>query len=717
MLIELQGQVERITYTSDETGFTVAKVRLPGRPDLIAVVGQFPSLTPGEILKMKGDWKNHPQYGRQFAVSEYQSLVPATVSGMEKYLGSGLIKGIGPVMARRIVKVFREKTLDVIENQIDRLVEVEGIGPKRLAIIRQAWVDQKEIRQVMIFLQEHGVSPTFATRIFKKYGAESIPLVRENPYRLARDIFGIGFLSADRIAASLGFTKDSPQRAAAGLVHTLYENLDQGHVYVPRTMLIEHAKNLLDITPEILEPALEAMVADQTVVIDDLGDHPGVYLAGLYTAETRVAGRLRDLMTGAKSIRWIDTDKALTWVQAQLSLTLADRQKDAVCRAVTDKILVITGGPGTGKTTIIRAVLTIYRRLSAKVLLAAPTGRAAKRMTEATGHEAKTIHRLLEFSPRQGGFIKNDRNVLEADLVIIDEASMVDVLLMHHLLKAIPDRATLIMVGDMDQLPSVGPGMVLKDIITSGAVPVVTLNEIFRQAKESAIIVNAHRINRGQMPLTTPPQDRLTDFYFIEQEQPEEALRIIIDLVKNRIPQRFGLDPLNDIQVLSPMHRGSVGAGNLNIELQSALNPGEDGVRRGGYLFRLKDKVMQVRNNYDKEVFNGDIGRITALNLEHQDVIIKFDDRLVAYDLSELDEIVPAYAISVHKSQGSEYPAVVVPVLSQHYMLLQRNLVYTAVTRGRKLVVLVGTTKALAIAVKNNKTQERFTYLSQRLQR
>ena len=722
MLADLQGQIERITYTNDENGFTIAKVKVYGRRDLVTVVGNLLAPTPGEILKMQGEWASHPKYGEQFRVVQYKSLVPASVFGIEKYLGSGLIKGIGPIMAKRIVKTFGTETLDVIEQEIEKLAEVEGIGKKRVEMVRKAWADQKEIRQVMLFLQSHGVSSGYATKIFKTYGNEAIEVVQENPYRLATDIFGIGFLTADSIAEKLGFARDSELRAEAGILYVLHQLADDGHVYYPLDPLLTKCQEILEVDQDVLLRALDTLRATQKIVCEELkenrepkGGRQSVYLAKFHLSETNIASRLKTLITAPKSIRPINPEKAIVWVQQQLDITLAAKQVEAVKSALTNKVVVITGGPGTGKTTIINAILKIFAKAGVKFMLAAPTGRAAKRMSEATGHEAKTIHRLLEYSIQKGGFQKNDQTPLKCDLLIVDEASMIDTILMHHLLKAVPLGATFILVGDVNQLPSVGAGAVLQDIIASRAVPVMELNEIFRQAKESLIIVNAHKINQGLMPTFNPSGRKLADFYFIEQEEPEKVLGIILELVKERIPSRFGFDPIDDIQVLTPMHKGLVGAGNLNLELQQALNPGPDSLTRGGRNFRLQDKVMQIQNNYEKEVFNGDLGRIVRIDPESQEVIIDFDGRRVPYDYADLDEVVLAYAISIHKSQGSEYPAVVMPILTQHYVLLQRNLIYTAVTRGRKLVVIVGTRKALAMGIKNDKTKRRYTFLQKRL--
>lgn len=722
MLADLQGQIERITYTNDDNGFTIAKVKVYGHRDLVTVVGTLMAPTPGEILKMRGEWANHPKYGEQFKVVHYRSMVPASVYGIQKYLSSGLIKGIGPIMAKRIVKKFGKGTLDIIESEIEKLAKVAGIGPKRIGMIKKAWAEQKEIREVMIFLQTHGVSSGYATKIFKQYGSRSIAVVKENPYRLATDIFGIGFVTADQIAEKLGFAKDSELRAEAGILYVLNQLSEEGHVYYPYELLIEKCQEILQVGREVVVNAFGSITLEKRIVIEDLNqdieefkeNNKAVYLSKFFVSETSIASLMKTLIGAPKSIRKIDSDKAIEWVQRQLSITLAKNQVEAIRCAVENKVMIITGGPGTGKTTIINAILKIFSRLGVKVLLAAPTGRAAKRMNETTGHEAKTIHRLLEYSIQKGGFQKNEEKPLDCHLLILDEASMIDTILLYHLLKAIPPEATFILVGDVNQLPSVGAGNVLKDIIASSAVPVVELNEIFRQAKESLIIVNAHKINNGIVPSLGLPEPK-DDFYFIEQEDPEKVLSIILELTKERIPMRFRLDPVDDIQVLTPMHKGTVGAGNLNVELQQALNPGEDGLVRGNRNFRVNDKVMQIKNNYDKDVFNGDIGRITSIDQENHEVNISFDGRGVPYDHTDLDEIVLAYAVSVHKSQGSEYPAVIVPILTQHYVLLQRNLIYTAVTRGRRLVVIVGTRKAMSIGIGNDKTEKRYTYLRYRL--
>ena len=722
MLTELSGQIERITYTNDETGFTIARVRVYGQKDLVTVVGHLISAAPGEVLNMRGEWVNHPRFGEQFKVVESKTTVPATVYGIRKYLGSGLIKGLGPVMAGRIVKKFGEQTLDVIENEIQKLSQVNGIGKKRIAMIQKAWDEQKEIRDVMLFLQSHGISSGYATKIFKQYGNRSIAVVTDNPYRLATDIFGIGFVIADRIASKLGFPEDSPLRVEAGILYILNQLSDEGHVFYPYDPLIKKSQEILNVGRDVVVKALGNIAGQGKIIVEDINKGmekfnditKAVYLAKFHLCETSISDRLKILLTAPKSIRHVASEKAIDWVQTQLNITLAEKQVRAIHSALTNKIMIITGGPGTGKTTIINAILKIFSRLNVRTLLAAPTGRAAKRMSETTGHGAKTIHRLLEFSFSKGGFQKNQENPLNCDLLILDEASMIDTILMHHLLKAVPPFATVILVGDVNQLPSVGAGNVLNDMITSKAAPVVELNEIFRQAKESRIIVNAHKINNGILPSFENDVSN-NDFYFIRQKDPQKVLEIILDLTKTRIPRRFGFDPVEDIQVLTPMHKGVVGAENLNMELQKTLNPAQEGIIRGNRSFRINDKVMQIRNNYDKEVFNGDIGRITGIRPEEYQVTVTFDGREVAYEFYDLDEIVLAYAVSVHKSQGSEYPVVVIPILAQHYILLQRNLIYTAITRGRNLVVMVGTRNALAMGINAHKTQERYTLLRQRL--
>ncbi len=712
MPIEIQGQLERITFHSEENHFTIAKIKVKGQRDLVTIVGSLFSVSPGEVVKVTGSWDRHPKFGEQFKFTSCEVVAPATLHGIEKYLGSGLIKGVGPVMAKRLIEKFGIETLDIIEHQPQRLREVEGIGEKKLDMITAAWQEQRDVRDVMLFLQSHDVSSAYASKIYRQYGKTSIAIVKENPYRLATDIFGIGFKTADSIAAKLGIPKDSPMRAEAGILYVLQQFALNGHVYYPHDGLIEECREILNISSEIIKQAIASIVAEKRIVIDV----EAVYLAEFYVAEKGIAENLRELNKTQRRLFMVDRDKALETVQKNLNITLAENQAKAISESLDAKVMVITGGPGTGKTTIIKAIITLHALSGMSILLAAPTGRAAKRMSDATGHEAKTIHRLLEYSPKNdGGFKKTEQNPLNADLIVIDETSMVDTVLMYHLLKAVPKQTTLILVGDIDQLPSVGAGNVLRDIIDSGQVPCIRLNQIFRQAQKSLIVLNAHKINSGDMPITQAENDADQDFYFIPLEEPEKVLEKILELCAKKVPEKFGFDAINDIQVLTPMHRGVVGASNLNVELQKHLNNATDELHRGGRVFKIRDKVMQIRNNYDKDVFNGDIGRIASINREDQEVMVDYEGKAVAYDFSELDELILAYAISVHKSQGSEYPVVIMPLLTQHYMLLQRNLLYTAVTRGKKLVILIGTKKAVGIAIRNNKPSERYTKLKERL--
>ena len=730
----LVGTVERITYYNPENGYTVAQVTPDGRSYSVAVVGNLLEVSPGESLRLHGQWINHPRYGRQFQIERYSTLLPATATGIEKYLGSGLIKGIGPVTARRIVRRFKLDTLRIIEEDPQRLREVLGVGKKRVSVITRAWEEQKAIKEVMIFLQSHNVSTAHAVRIFKTYGDDSIATVRSDPYRLARDIHGIGFLTADKIARELGLAHDSPQRVQAGITYTLSQMADDGHVYAPRGELIHESAQMLEVPPDLVAEGIHHLATEQQVRVESItydlpADQPAspalheeqaIYLPPFYYGELGVANRLRTLLHDEGSrldfFRDADLERVFDHLARQDRLVLNAGQRQAVATAMTHKATVLTGGPGTGKTTAVRTVIRLLESRRHTYALAAPTGRAAKRLAEATGREAKTIHRLLEFKPQQGMlFQRNEENPLEVDMVIIDEASMLDLLLSNHLLKAIHPQSHLLLVGDVDQLPSVGAGNVLQDIIQSGAPAVIQLTEIFRQAEGSLIIENAHRINRGQMPRFSR---EASDFFLFPAEDAEQAADLTVDLVQNRIPRRFGFDAMDDIQVLSPLHRGAAGVGELNRRLQVALNPAAPGKperRHSSQVFRTGDRVMQIRNNYDKEVFNGDMGRITALDPVDQVLTVRIDDQDVVYEFSELDELVHAYAVSVHKSQGSEYRAVVVPVLTSHYVMLQRNLLYTAVTRAKELVVLVGTRRAIGIAVRNNQIKARHTALDTRL--
>ncbi|MGD8464548.1 MAG: ATP-dependent RecD-like DNA helicase [Anaerolineae bacterium] len=730
----LVGTIERITYYNPENGYTVAQVTPEGRSYTVAVVGNLLEVSPGESLRLHGQWTNHPRYGRQFQVEQYSTMLPATATGIEKYLGSGLIKGIGPVTARRIVRRFKLDTLRIIEEDPQRLREVLGVGKKRVSVITRAWEEQKAIKEVMIFLQGHNVSTAHAVRIFKAYGDDSIAIVRDDPYRLARDIHGIGFLTADKIARELGLAHDSPQRVQAGITYTLSQMADDGHVYAPRGELIHESAQILEVAPELVTAGIDHLAAGQQLHVEPVTYHlpedqpapqalheqQAIYLPPFYYGEIGTANRLRTILDEKTSrlgfYQGADLERVFDHLAQQDRLVLNAGQRQAVATALTRKVTVLTGGPGTGKTTAVRTIIRLLESRHHTYALAAPTGRAAKRLAEATGRQAKTIHRLLEFKPQEGMlFQRNEENPLEVDMVIIDEASMLDLLLSNHLLKAIHPASHLLLVGDVDQLPSVGAGNVLQDIIQSGAPAVIQLTEIFRQAEGSLIIENAHRINRGQMPRFS---QEATDFFLFPAEDAERAADLTVDLVQNRIPRRFGFAAMDDIQVLSPLHRGAAGVGELNRRLQKALNapaPRKPERRHGSQVFRTGDRVMQIRNNYEKEVFNGDMGRITALDPVDQVLTVRIDDQDVAYEFTELDELVHAYAVSVHKSQGSEYRAVVVPVLTSHYVMLQRNLLYTAVTRAKELVVLVGTRRAIAIAVRNNKIKARHTALDARL--
>jgi exodeoxyribonuclease V alpha subunit len=709
----LAGLVERVTYHNVENGFCVLRAKARGHRDVVTVVGHAATIAAGEWVTASGEWVNDRTHGQQFKARFLRTSPPTSADGIEKYLASGMIRGIGPAYAKKLIRAFGEKVFDIIEATPDRLREVDGIGPVRAARVTAAWAEQKAVREIMVFLHSHGVGTARAVRIYKTYGSDAIQVMTENPYRLARDIRGIGFKTADAIAAKLGIEKTAMVRVRAGISYALTEAMNEGHCGLPTEELTPLAEKLLEVPQDLVRTALDLEAQDGTVIADRVGETPCVFLAGLHKAERTIAERLMRLADGVLPWPWIDPGKALPWVEGHVGLALADSQVAAIRLAIMSKVLVITGGPGVGKTTIVNAILRILAAKGINLLLCAPTGRAAKRMTEATGFEAKTIHRLLEVDPKSGGFKRGEDHPLDCDLLVVDETSMVDVTLMQALLKAVPERAALLIVGDIDQLPSVGPGQVLADLIASGAVPVVRLTEVFRQAAQSQIIVNAHRINQGVIPDLRRPEAE-SDFYFVEAEDPETAVRRIVELVKTRIPRRFGLDPIRDVQVLCPMNRGGVGARSLNIELQASLNPaGERKVERFGWTFAPGDKVMQVENDYEKEVYNGDIGFVADVEPEEGELIVSLDGRSITYGFGELDALVPAYAASIHKSQGSEYPAVIIPVMTQHYAMLQRNLLYTGLTRGKRLVVLVGQKKAVAIAVRNISGRRRWSKLQE----
>lgn len=715
---KISGLIERVTFHNPESGFAVLQVQIKGRRDLAPVVGTITSVSEGEHVEATGQWVVDRQHGRQFKAEEIRTAHPTTLHGIQRYLGSGAIRGIGEALAARIVGIYKERTLEMFDEYPDFLLHIGGIGRKRLKMIRESWEEQREVRRIMLFLADHGLGTARAVRIYRAYGQEAIAKIKQNPYRLADDIRGIGFKTADELAMKLGVDRNSPQRARAAVRYTLQQLTEEGHCAYPEPLAIHKTTQLVDIDQEAVEEAVAGAVQEKTLVRETIGDQPWLYLAALHRAETGLARAIRRLVSaGHHPLPEIDLEKAVAWVEKRLRLRLAEGQKEAVRQACRHKLLVITGGPGVGKTTLVRSILEIFEAKDLKCVLAAPTGRAAKRLAEMTGREAKTIHRLLEFDPLSGEFQRHRHRPLEGDLFVLDETSMVDVSLGYHYFQAIPREACVVLVGDVDQLPSVGPGTVLLDIIASERVPVARLTEIFRQAEGSRIVAAAHAINRGQMPeLTT--SEALSDFYFIEAAEPEAVQDLIVRLVRERIPARFGFDPKRDVQVLSPMNRTPLGSRNLNEVLQAVLNPpgGKQEVERFGWKFRVGDRVIQTENDYRREVFNGDLGLVQKIDPDQQEMTVNFDGRTVAYDFGDLDTLSLAYVLSIHKSQGSEYPCVVIPVHTQHYVMLQRNLVYTAVTRGKRLVVLVGTKKALGLAVRRQDTACRYTALRRRIE-
>jgi exodeoxyribonuclease V alpha subunit len=709
------GTIDRVTFHNPENGFVVLRAQVVGRRGLVAVVGRTPRAVAGEFFEADGVWQQDPDHGLQFQAETLRTVAPATIEGIEKFLGSGLVKGIGPHYAHKIVQVFGSRTLQVIDESPAFLAEVKGIGPRRIQRIRESWKQQKSVRDIMVFLQSHGIGMARALRIYRTYGERAVDKVREDPYRLASDIAGIGFQTADELAQRLGLDPQSLPRARAALRFVLQEASGEGHVAYPEAAALERAGELTGIAPNVLAGAATELVARGDAVREDaLTPEPWLYLRHLYNAEAGTAQRLAALVAGAHPLGGEDASGAVAAVEQKLGFTLANRQRAAIAQALTHKVLVITGGPGTGKSTLVRGILDVFEANRLRCALAAPTGRAARRLAEATGREAKTIHRLLEFDA--GGPKRAPERPLVIDLLVVDEASMMDIVLADQLLRALPTTTCLLLVGDVDQLPSVGPGAVLGDIIASGVVPVVRLSEIFRQAKQSGIVRAAHAVHAGELPETASPE-KLGDFYFIEANEPVIILERIVTLLRDRIPARFGLDPLRDVQVLTPMNRYDLGARALNAKLQEVFNPPQDGpeVARFGGTFRVGDKVLQTVNNYPKEVFNGDIGRIGPIDEEEQEIVVDFDGRAVRYDFDELDELALAYALTIHKSQGAEYPAVVIPLHTQQYRLLVRNLLYTGISRGRRLVVLVGSRKALALAVGRAEAAQRYTALARRL--
>ncbi len=705
----LTGAVESIVFRAEDTGYTVCSLKVADRKDTVTVVGTCAAIWVGETLRTEGQWTRHPKHGYQFRAASMICVVPTSERGIERYLASGMVRGIGKELARRLVAAFGKNTLKVIDKESERLREVEGIGPKRRERIKESWIEQHAVRDIMIFLQSHGMGTAQAARIYRQYGNDAIAVISENPYQLCRDVWGIGFKTADGVARSVGVPPQSRLRARAGLVYTMETFADEGHCFCLDAELILHAQELLDIPAEILSEALDSELERRELVRDD----NRIYLSSLYKAETDVAERLTALQHTDRGFRPIVVGKAVTWAQQRMKLQFAPMQVEALQTALAEKVSVITGGPGVGKTTIIRALVDVYRMRGLRIALAAPTGRAAKRMEEATHHAASTLHRLLKFNPSAHGFDRNRSNPLDIDVVILDECSMIDIALMHHFLDALPDHCCLILVGDIDQLPSVGPGNVLRDIIDSEVIACRRLDHIFRQEKGGAIVRNAHHVNHGEA-LEVDNTDG-SDFFFLSADQPEEVIDKTLQLITRRIPSKFGFDPIHDIQVLTPMRKNQLGADNLNGLLQEALNPKGAELRRFGRCYRDGDRVMQIRNNYDKEVFNGDIGLVRHVNAAEQTITVDLDGRQVDYESSELDELVHAYACSIHKSQGSEYPAVIILMTTQHFKLLQRNLLYTAITRGRKLVCLVGQKKAVGMAIRNNEIRLRRTALRQRL--
>jgi len=709
-VILVKGTVKRLVYHNEENGFVIARIDMqePEKKET-TVVGKIAAVSIGETYQFKGKWNLDSRYGWQFIFDDYEIILPTTLEGVRRYLGSGLIKGVGPSTANRIVDHFGDNTLEIIEEHPEKLNEVDGIAQKRIELIKKSWQEQKEIKRVMLFLQSYRITTGYAVKIFKQYGSKAIEKLKENPYCLVDDIFGIGFKIADKIAQNLGIQKDSPSRIRSGIKYCLNENAGQGHCFVYQDVMTQMTAELLGIEEEQVERECAVLNHSKEIIIQN----DQVWLPLYFHAEKEVSQKIAGLIRFPQQLTQVNIDLKIEQLEKKYRIRFAKEQKLAIKEVLLHRVLILTGGPGTGKTTTTIGLIELFEDLGLKIVLAAPTGRAAKKLSEATRRTAKTIHRLLAYNPRQKGFTKNEQNPIRADVIILDEVSMIDILLMHHLLKAVTENTFLILIGDIDQLPSVGPGNLLKDMIDSGVIPVIRLTHIFRQKEKSLIIVNAHLVNQGKYPILSGKQER--DFYFLKEEDPERAAEEIIRLCTTRLPRSYHLNPLRDVQILTPMYKGAVGADQLNHMMRNALNPAGKSVKYGHQQYKINDKVMQIRNNYDKEVFNGDIGNIQEIDSEEQVVKVLFYQRVVEYDFSELNELVLAYAITVHKSQGSEYPVVIIPMLTQHFLLLQRNLLYTAITRAKKLVIIVGTNKALWIAIKNNKTVKRNTFLKERL--
>ncbi len=716
----LEGELERITYSNPETHYTIAKLKTSKTHNMVTIVGSMPAVKPGQFLKIEGTWETHPKYGQQFKIASYEETLPATISGIKKYLASGIVKGIGPSTAHRMISCFGAKTFEIIEKNPERLVEVDGVGPAKAALIGDAWKNNHAARGVMQLLQNSGVKTAYCAKILKTYGADAVNIIRNDPYRLATDIPGIGFYFADKIALKLGVSRDDTQRVRACIIHVIQQFINEGHVFIFENQLVVQCANLFSLEADITRYSIEKLSDDGELVIEnapDTSENRIVYLKEIHQAETGISNRIKALLSVPVIPPSIDAERISKEVQKKLAIALSQEQIDVLEKILSHRVVIITGGPGTGKTTLIRSVNAIFEALGKRVLLAAPTGRAARRLSEVTRRDAKTIHRLLGVNFKDGLFDKNRDNPLDADAVIIDEASMVDTLLMFHLINAVPMTAALILVGDVFQLPSIGPGNVLSDMIKSARTPIFYLKKIFRQAHKSPIVFNAHRIRQGEFPVFKPldPTEGLSEFYFIEQDDPNTVVTTILELCTKTIPERFNFDPVHEVQVLTPMHKGVIGTTHLNQVLQEVLNPNPVIIETRGSTFKIGDKVMHLKNNYQKEVFNGDIGTIRTVDVKKNIFSVDFYGRTVSYDFTEMDDISLAYAISVHKSQGSEYPAVILPIMTQHFVLLQRNLLYTAITRGKKLVILIGTKKALAIALKNDTPKKRLSGLAFRL--